>query len=163
MRAARSRAGLSQANLGKRAGVPQSVVSAYERGKREPSLATLRHLVQAAGFGLDLTLIESPTSPTPFTGPVGRRLQRRRQQVKQLLAERSYGSPAVFGSVARGTDRADSDIDLLVDLPSGVGLTQLARTSIDLETLLGAPVDLVPRSGLRPRIAATIADEVVPL
>lgn len=163
LRAARERAGLTQAQLGVRAGLPQSVVSAYERGRREPSLVSLRHLVAAAGFDLDVVLTPRVEDVPVLTGPVGRRVQRHRTQARQLLTDRGYRDPAVFGSVARGTDRADSDLDLLVDLPSGIGLTQLSRTAIDLETLLGVRVDLVPRDGLRARVAASIADELVML
>lgn len=163
LRTARARARLTQAELGARAGLPQSVISAYERARREPTLSSLRHLVQAAGFDLDLDLAPGADAAAPFTGPVGRRLQRRREQARRLLTERAYGSPAVFGSVARGTDGIESDVDLLVDVPVGIGLTQLSRTAIDLEALLGVRVDLVPRAGLRASVAESIADELVPL
>ena len=163
LRKARERAGLTQVQLGERAGLPQSVVSAYERGRREPTLGSLARLVAAAGFDLHLDLVPRAAAPAPFAGPVGRRLQRRRDDARQLLAARNYRSPAVFGSVARGTDTDTSDIDLLIDLPADIGLTQLTRTAIDLATLIGAPVDLVPRAGLRPRVADTVTLEAVPL
>ena len=163
LRTAREQAGLSQVQLGARAGLPQSVISAYERGRREPTLTSLRHLLAAAGFDLDLSLTARVHTPAPFTGPVGRRLQRRRDRARELLTARAYGDPAVFGSVARGTDTDTSDLDLLVDLPPDAGLTQLSRTAIDLETLLGVPVDLVSRASLRARTAATILREAVPL
>ncbi len=53
---ARHDAGLTQAQLGERAGVPQTMVSAYERDKRQPSLATLLRLLKAAGFELRMHL-----------------------------------------------------------------------------------------------------------
>ncbi|HYL71325.1 MAG TPA: helix-turn-helix transcriptional regulator [Candidatus Dormibacteraeota bacterium] len=49
---ARLKAGLSQRELAKRAGVPVTMVSAYERGRREATLPTLRRLLRAAGFDL---------------------------------------------------------------------------------------------------------------
>jgi len=49
LRGARLSARLSQTDLARRAGVPQSVVSAYENGRREPSLSTLRRLVESTG------------------------------------------------------------------------------------------------------------------
>lgn len=49
----------------------------------------------------------------------------------------------VFGSVARGEDDGDSDVDFLVDVGPGVGLIALARCQRDLEALLGARVHLV--------------------
>lgn len=160
---ARTRAGLSQTELGRRAGVPQSVVSAYERGQREPSFEALVNLVEAAGFDAELTLTPRDDHTQRFTGPVGRRLQRRRSKVRVLLAERGYRNPAVFGSVARGDDRRDSDVDLLVDLPDDVGLIELNRAALDLEALIGARVDLIPRTGLRPRVATDISSDLVPL
>jgi predicted nucleotidyltransferase len=90
-------------------------------------------------------------------------VSRHRAEARQLLEGRGYLRPAVFGSVARGADRVDSDVDLLVDLPVDVGLYQLNRAAIDLEDLLGVPVDLVPRSGLRDRVSADVAADLVPL
>ncbi len=63
----------------------------------------------------------------------------------------------VFGSVARGDERAESDVDLLVDVAPGVGLFELGRCQAELQALLGAPVDLVPATDLK----AGVADEVL--
>jgi uncharacterized protein len=52
IRYARKRAAVTQATLASRAGEPQSVVSAYERGRRQPSAAALNRLIEAAGFQL---------------------------------------------------------------------------------------------------------------
>ncbi len=53
---ARYEAGLTQAELAARAGVPASMVSAYERDRRQPTLTTLLKLLRAAGFELRLHL-----------------------------------------------------------------------------------------------------------
>ena len=53
---ARLKAGLSQRELAERASVPTTMISAYERGKRQPGLATLLRLLNAAGFELRMTL-----------------------------------------------------------------------------------------------------------
>jgi transcriptional regulator with XRE-family HTH domain len=53
---ARLKAGLSQRELAERASVPTTMISAYERDKRQPSLATLLKLLQAAGFELTMKL-----------------------------------------------------------------------------------------------------------
>lgn len=58
LRAARKRAGLSQVELARRAGVTQSVISAYESGRRQPSLLTLAALVEAAGYELEVNVRE---------------------------------------------------------------------------------------------------------
>jgi transcriptional regulator with XRE-family HTH domain len=52
LRTTRLRAGLSQAELAQRAGVPRSVLSAYERAHRDPGAETLARLLHAAGFEL---------------------------------------------------------------------------------------------------------------
>lgn len=49
IRRARAEAGLSQSQLAERAGVTQSVVSAYESGRRQPSLPMLERLLEATG------------------------------------------------------------------------------------------------------------------
>ena len=55
----------------------------------------------------------------------------------------------VFGSVARGEDRPDSDVDLLADLPPDLGLFGLGRVEAELEAILGSRVDLIPADDLK--------------
>jgi predicted nucleotidyltransferase/DNA-binding XRE family transcriptional regulator len=161
---ARSAAGLSQRALGIRAGLPQSAVSFYESGQKEPSIPVLSRLVAAAGFTLTMKLEPSSArAPEPFTGPVGRKVQRRRSELRDLLAEKGFEKPQVFGSTARGEDRADSDLDLLVDVPTGIGLFGLIALQREAEQLVGVPVDLVDRAGLKPGVSAEIVNDLVSL
>lgn len=60
IRTARRQAGLTQAELARRAGMTQPVVAAYEAGRREPTLPMLRKLLGAAGYALDTSLRRSP-------------------------------------------------------------------------------------------------------
>jgi len=53
---ARLKAGMSQRELAERAGVPVTMISAYERDQRQPTLATLLRLLRAAGFDLRMHL-----------------------------------------------------------------------------------------------------------
>ncbi|MBV9284257.1 MAG: helix-turn-helix transcriptional regulator [Acidimicrobiia bacterium] len=53
---ARLKAGLTQRELADRAGVPTTMISAYERDKRQPTLETLLRLLRAAGFDLRMQL-----------------------------------------------------------------------------------------------------------
>jgi predicted nucleotidyltransferase len=70
----------------------------------------------------------------------------------------------VFGSVARGDDRPDSDVDLLADLPPGLGLLGFGRLLDDLERLLdGTRVDLIPESDLKPEVRDRVEREALPL
>lgn len=57
----------------------------------------------------------------------------------------------VFGSIARGEDRPDSDVDLLVQLRSGTSLMDLVTMTRELEALLGRAVDVVSEGGLKGR------------
>lgn len=60
-------------------------------------------------------------------------------------------SVAVFGSVARGEDTPDSDIDFLVQFTPGASLMDLVRLQDELEALLGCRVDVVSVGGLKGR------------
>jgi transcriptional regulator with XRE-family HTH domain len=62
LREARLRAGLSQAEVARRAGKPTSVIGRWERGEVKPSLETLRALVRACGLDLRFQLAERDTS-----------------------------------------------------------------------------------------------------
>ncbi|MGK2959345.1 MAG: helix-turn-helix domain-containing protein [Acidimicrobiales bacterium] len=53
----RRRAGLTQTELARRAGTSQPVISAYEHGRRDPSYATLRRFIEAAGERLRLEAV----------------------------------------------------------------------------------------------------------
>jgi len=55
----------------------------------------------------------------------------------------------VFGSVVRGDNRADSDVDLLVEFEEGKTLFDLIGLKLDLQNLLGATVDVVTPNSLR--------------
>jgi uncharacterized protein len=58
LRLARVKAGFTQGQLAERAGVAQSLISAYENGRRQPTLPTLSRLLEAAGFELRVRLDE---------------------------------------------------------------------------------------------------------
>lgn len=57
IKAVRRRGGLTQADLARRAGTSQPVVSAYENGRRDPTFGTLRKLVEAGGEQLRLAAV----------------------------------------------------------------------------------------------------------
>jgi transcriptional regulator with XRE-family HTH domain len=61
IRQARMRAGLSQMELSQRSGKDRAQIARWERDVVEPSLETLRELLQACGFDLDLTLVPFQT------------------------------------------------------------------------------------------------------
>ena len=69
LRTARQRRGLSQAELAVRAGTSQPVISAYERGRRNPTTGTLRRPIAAAGESLELRLASKPPEIPPPSSP----------------------------------------------------------------------------------------------
>jgi uncharacterized protein len=163
LRRARDRAGLTQSELAARAGTTQSVISAYESNSRQPAMATLAELVAATGYELDVRIVAPRHRLARLTGPVGRRVRRNRKRLVDSAAAYGVTRLRVFGSVARGEDREDSDLDLLADFPSSMGLIQLGQAREALESVLGSTIDLVPADGLKPDVADRIAPDLVPL
>lgn len=159
LRSARRGAGLTQVELARRSGVAQSVISAYENDRRDPTCATLDRLLRACGRQLAAVPLDDRAPSTTLLD-----LRRRRRAISDLLARHGAHRPRVFGSVARGTDDpARSDIDLLVDLDPDVGLVGLIRLERELSELLGRPVDLVPASSLKDAVRDRALDEAVDL
>lgn len=164
LREARSRAGLSQSDLAVRAGVTQSVISEYEAGKRQPAVPTLARLVAATGHELTLGLERSDPAVRglPDT-PLGRRLRQHRQALREAVRTAGGSNLRVFGSVARGEDGPDSDVDLLVDLPDDTSLFAVLALEGTLERILKVNVDLAPVTSLKPRVRAEALAEAVAL
>lgn len=70
--------------------------------------------------------------------------------LKALAADRGFTRLAVFGSIARGEARADSDVDLLVRAPTGTSSFGLVKFKRLIEEVLGRKVDLIEYGGLKP-------------
>jgi predicted nucleotidyltransferase len=88
-------------------------------------------------------------------------LRDRRDEIVEAAARHGVRNVRVFGSVARGEETAESDVDLLVDLDPGVGLFAIGALEVDLEERLGRKVDVVIARALRESVAATV--EALPL
>jgi predicted nucleotidyltransferase/DNA-binding XRE family transcriptional regulator len=163
LRQARKQAGLSQMELAMRAGVTQSVISAYESGHRQPAIPALAALIDAAGYELVMDLRRHPRRLGRLSGPVGRRVRRHRHDLIAAAAAHGVRNLRVFGSVSRGEDRPDSDVDLLADLPPGLSLIGLGRVEADLEAILGSHVDLIPAEDLKPGTRERVERDLVAL
>lgn len=90
-------------------------------------------------------------------------LESKRQEILQIAAQNGAYNVRVFGSVARGEARPESDIDFLVNLEANRSLLDLARLLRQLQTLLNCPVDVVTEAGLRPRLRAQVLKDARPL
>lgn len=74
-------------------------------------------------------------------------LQTKRTQLRELVVRHGVARPRVFGSVANGTDKEGSDLDLLVDPTDSTTLLRLSALQLEAERLLGVHVDvLTPKS-----------------
>ncbi|MDQ1571615.1 MAG: uncharacterized protein QOF79_2289 [Actinomycetota bacterium] len=158
IRDARMRAQMSQTELAARASMAQSVVSAYESSRREPSVEMLRKLVGAAGFELQLELTPSKTK-----SPLQTVVDQNRLRLVRSLSKLGARNVRLFGSVARGDDGPESDIDLLVDINSNVGLFALGQMRGEAERILANSVDIVPANSLKPDVADRVLAEAIPL
>ena len=94
-------------------------------------------------------------------------LQSYRRQIRDefpSLATRYHvASLALFGSYLHGTQRADSDLDVLVSFHEAPSLLRLIELENHLSDLLGVKVDLVVRESLKPRIGEQVLKEAIPV
>ena len=86
-----------------------------------------------------------------------------RDQILVTANKRGAKNIRIFGSVARGDEGRDSDIDFLVDFEPGRSLFDLAGLWLDLEKLLGCKVDVISSRGLKPRLASEVLRDAVAL
>lgn len=120
---------------------------AHAIGRSQPEVSRLIRAYRATRF--------QPTSP------LGRILAEHREEIIALAHAHKAHNVRLFGSVVRGEDDEASDIDLLVDLEPGADLLDLATLDLELEKLLGYPVDIVPTRMLKPHVApSALADAV---
>lgn len=90
-------------------------------------------------------------------------LREKREDIYRIAARHGAKEIRVFGSCARGEAGPDSDIDLLVDTEAVTSSWFPAGLMLDLEDLLGRPVDVVTVRGLSPLIRDRVLREAVPL
>ena len=145
IRAEREVAGLTQAALARAAGVAQPNLSAYENGRRTPSPEVLDRLRAALRL--------RPSS----------RIARHRESLLEMVAQHRAANPRVFGSIARGEDGPESDVDLLVDFDDDAGLFGEIALRLDLTELLGTRVDVVGSDSLRGAFKDRVLAEAVEL
>ena len=90
-------------------------------------------------------------------------LQQKRNDILRIAAQYGARNLRVFGSVARGDDRAQSDVDLLVDMDPDRSLLDIVGLGQDLEELLDRRVDVLTGASLHPALRDRILAESRPL
>lgn len=78
-------------------------------------------------------------------------VEAKRDQINDLVRRHRGRAVALFGSVARGDDTPESDVDFLVEFDRGSSLFDLMDLQEALQELLGLPVDVVSAGGLKER------------
>ena len=90
-------------------------------------------------------------------------LHRRRDDILAIAARHGVSNLRLFGSVARGEEHADSDIDLLVDLADDRGFDDYLALIEELESLLARRVEIVIERSLSPHFRPYVEAEAQPL
>jgi len=87
----------------------------------------------------------------------------KRDEIQRIATKHDARNIRVFGSVARGEARNDSDIDFLVDTGPVTSSWFPAVLVLDLEDVLGCKVEVVTEKGLSPFLKERVLQEAVPL
>ncbi|MGE3366908.1 MAG: nucleotidyltransferase family protein [Rhizobiaceae bacterium] len=90
-------------------------------------------------------------------------LHKQRETLRAIAARHGASNLRLFGSVIRGDERPDSDVDLLVDLAEDRGFGDFMALVEDLAALLARRVDVVVERSLSPYFRPYIEAEARPL
>ncbi len=153
-----------------------SLVAEYERATRDAELARLRRVLalramlaegesqrEVAGrFGVTQPAISYQVARERTDGVRPSELVAAGGAVLRQVAERrGFTQLTVFGSAARGDDRPDSDLDLLVQPPADADVLDMLQLEETLSGILGRDVDLVSDRGLDSRLDQDILRDKV--
>lgn len=147
LRALRQRFGLTQVEIAEAAGVGQPELSAIENGRRgtDESRARVLEAIRALARPSDALTAVTRTS------------------IRGILDQYGASNIRLFGSVARGTDTAGSDLDIMATFPETFSFFGLMEIEEELEALLGIHVDVVFDSPSTPDALAEAKRQAVPL
>ena len=90
-------------------------------------------------------------------------LEAKREEILSIAAKHGASNVRIFGSVARGEAREDSDVDFLVNLEPRTSLLEHIALIQDLSDLLGRKVDVANEKGLKTPIRERVLEQALPL
>ena len=90
-------------------------------------------------------------------------INEKRETILRIAAKHGATQVRLIGSVARGEDRPESDIDLLVTWRNGTSLLDQAALILELESLLGRRVDIASDGWVKPSIRESVYRDAIPL
>ncbi len=90
-------------------------------------------------------------------------LREKREEIERIAAKHGARNVRIFGSIARGEARDDSDLDLLVETGPETSSWFPAGLVLDLEEILGCKVEIVTEKGLHPDLRDRVLQEALPL
>ena len=97
------------------------------------------------------------------TNPLRELVEAHRDEIRAIVTRHHGQSVAIFGSVARGDEQPDSDIDFLVEFEPGTRPFEILALGADLEDALGVRVDVGTPDALRDHLRSEALAEAVPL
>ncbi|USQ77838.1 nucleotidyltransferase domain-containing protein [Ornithinimicrobium cryptoxanthini] len=97
------------------------------------------------------------------TGPLGQKVRSARSQILALIRSAGGTNVRIFGSVATGAERPGSDVDLVFTMSSPMSLMELGELEQQVAKVVGADVDLIPESVVRPDLRERVLAEALPL
>jgi predicted nucleotidyltransferase len=86
-----------------------------------------------------------------------------RDEILEIAERHGAKDVRIFGSVARGEDTKQSDLDLLVKLDEDRSLVDHVALKQDLENLLGCEIDIVTENSINPRLREKVFQDAVPI
>ena len=94
---------------------------------------------------------------------VGQVVRAKREDILRLAAKHGATQVRLIGSVARGDDRPDSDVDFLLTWAEGTSLLDQAALAIEMEDLLGRKVEIASDGWLKPSVRESVYRDAIPL
>jgi len=86
-----------------------------------------------------------------------------KKSIEPILRKYQIKHATIVGSVAKGEEKANSDIDIVIQLKEDISLLEFAKIKIELEENLLRKVDLIEKSAIKPRLRNNLLKDEIPI